>query len=323
MTYILPLALAAIGAFFLYKGAALLIDNATSLARNLGVPVIVIGFTIIALGTSMPELVVGIIAAAGGENQLVLGNIFGSNMANFGLVLGLAALISPFPLPAKNHRLEFFSLILSSALLFILVRDGRLGRLDGALLLSLGIGFCYLTIKHNRDVTIVQQQIERIVTIQHRRERLINFLALLAGMTLIFVGARMLVTNAVVLARLFRVSDMLIGLTIVAIGTSLPEIVTSVVSGVRRTSDLALGNAVGSNIMNILVVLGLTVLISPIQAGPTLWRFDLPVLILASVLVAAALGHSKRLTRLGGGLMVAAYFAYIISSLYIRGGQVF
>lgn len=319
MQYAVPLLLGAVGAFFLYKGASLLIDGATSLARSFGVPVVVIGFTIVALGTSTPELIVGIIAGTQGKSELVLGNILGSNMANIGLVLGIGALFYPAGLPVKNGRIETFSLIFALAVLYMLARDGALNRLDGAVLTVLGIGFMVLMSKAHRP-TPPERVVDAVTSIKPRRERLLSAVAVAAGIALLFVGARMVVTNAVILARLFGISELLIGLTVVAIGTSLPEIVTSAIAVAKKSPDLTVGNALGSNILNVFLVLGITVLITPISADRTLWRFDLPILLVTTIATIALMKRGK-LTKLHGALFLGVYAAYIVFSFWMRNAE--
>lgn len=316
MTLAIPLLLGAGGAFFLYKGASMLIAGSTSLARSFGVPVVVIGFTIVALGTSTPELIVGIVAGAQGKSELVLGNILGSNMANIGLVLGIGALFYPSGLPVKNGRLETFSLIFALAILYALARDGALGRLDGAILTTLGIAFMILMSKAHRP-TRPERVMDAVGAIKPRRERLLSAIAVAAGIALLYVGARMVVTNAVTLARLFGISELLIGLTVVAIGTSLPEIVTSAIAVAKRSPDLTVGNALGSNILNVFIVLGVTVLITPITADRTLWRYDLPILLVTTIATVALMKKGK-LTKIHGVLFFGVYAAYLVFSFWVR-----
>ncbi|MBI2099296.1 calcium/sodium antiporter [Candidatus Uhrbacteria bacterium] len=318
MPYFWPILLFLFGALFLYKGASLLMANATAFARNLGIPVIAIGFTIVAFGTSLPELIVGIFAGIAGKSDIVLGNILGSNMANIGIVLGLAALINPINLPSKNNKFELLSFILSGGILYLLARDGALARLDGIILTALGIAFTIIAIKFHGEGKKFQETMERAVTIRHRREMVLNILAILAGAALLFVGARMLVVNAVSLARMFRVSEILIGLTFVAIGTSLPEIVTAVIASANKSNDLAIGNVLGSNILNILMVLGLTLIISPVVVSPALWQYDLPILLFTTVIIAWLLRRGRRIGRINGILLLIGYFVYIAFSFFIR-----
>lgn len=317
MQYAVPIVLGAVGAFFLYKGAVLLIDGATSLARSIGIPVVVIGFTIVALGTSTPELIVGIVAGVQGKSELVLGNILGSNMANIGLVLGIGALLYPLGLPVRNGRLETFTLVFALAVLYALARDGALSRFDGVLLLALGIAFMILLARAHRP-TVKERVMDAAGAMKFRRERILQFVAVAAGIALLYVGARMVVTNAITLARLFHISELLIGLSVVAIGTSLPEIVTSAIAARKKSADLTVGNALGSNILNVFLVLGLTVIITPIAVDASLWRYDLPILLVTTLTTVAIMKRGK-LTRIHGALFLGAYAAYLAFSFLVRG----
>lgn len=311
------LALGGVGVYLLYRGATLLIDSATDLAKNVGVPIVVIGVTIVAFGTSLPELVVGLVAASDGNSDIVLGNILGSNMANLGLVLGIAALLRPVKVPLTD-RFEVFSMIFATSALFFLVHDGTLGRIDGAMLLALGIAFTFLVMRRARSEHKIEQAVELAVTLQHRRARLWNVLGALAGVALIFVGARMVVTQALGIAKLVGLSDVLVGITLVAIGTSIPEIVTTVIASIRGNSSLTVGNVVGSNVLNIFMVLGLTVLITPIHVRPTVWRYDLPILLAATVLAIRFIRKDKILGRWEGLFLLAGYTAYIVFAFLAR-----
>jgi cation:H+ antiporter len=317
MHYAVPIVLGGLGALFLYKGASLLIDGAAAMARSFGVPLAVIGFTVIAVGTSAPELIVGITAGLQGRSDLVLGNILGSNMVNFGLVLGIGTFLFRSGLPAQNGRLETFALIFALAALYALARDGVLSRVDGGILFALGAVFMWLMVRYHRQTT-AGRVIDAGIAVRFRRERILQAVAVAAGVALLYVGARMVVTNAIVLARLFSISELLIGISVVAIGTSLPEIVTTAVASVRNTPDLTVSNALGSNILNIFVVLGLTVLIAPVAVDVSLWRYDLPVL-LVTTLAAIALMKRGKLTRFHGVLFFTMYVAYVAFSFFVRG----
>jgi len=320
MAYLFPVVLLAAGAYFLYKGAGLLIENATKLAQNLGIPLVFIGFTIVALGTSLPELIVGVIAGIHGNSGIVVGNILGSNAANAGLILGIAALLLPKALPPDRHPFESASLVAAAAVLYLMSIDGVIGRIDGVLLILLGGVFSVMLVRYHRRTTQLQQIVERVVTVQHRRERVLNVLALAAGLGLMFVGARMMVENAVALAGLIGVSEVIIGLTIVAIGTSLPEIFTTVIAVRRGRHQLIVSNALGSNIMNILVVLGVTAVITPTQVSRSFVDYDLPMLISMSLLVYFLIRKGRKLTSWNGILLIAFYFAYIAFAFVIRTG---
>ena len=320
MEVFLVFLLGGIGAFLLYKGATWLISGSTDVARSFGVPVIVIGFTIVALGTSMPELIVSLIAGTQGDTDLVIGNILGSNMANLGLVLGLGALLYPVPgLEVRNARLETYSLIIALATLYAMVRDGNLSRIDGAILVAMGIAFVVLMARTQRASAVVKAFDVASESI-FRRKHIHQILTIMAGIMLMYVGARMMVTNAVAIARLAHVSELLIGLSIVAIGTSLPEVVTSIAAARRRTGDLTVGNALGSNILNVFMVLGLTAFIHPFTIERSQWAYDIPVL-LVSTLLAIALMRRGRLTRRHGMLLLVIYASYLVFSFALRNGM--
>lgn len=320
MTYLVPIVLLAAGAYFLYKGAGLLIENASKLAQNLGIPLVFIGFTIVALGTSLPELIVGIIAGIQGNNGIVIGNILGSNAANAGLILGLAALLLPKALPPDRHPFETASFVVATAILYTLSADGIIGRTDGAVLIAAGIVYSVLLVRYHRRTTQLRQIVERVITVQHRKDRVLNVVALAAGFGLMFIGARMMVENAVEIATTFGVSEVIIGLTAVALGTSLPEIFTTVIAIRRRHTGLIVSNVLGSNILNILVVLGVTALIAPISVSPSFIDYDLPMLTSMCLLVYFLLRKGRKLTAWNGVLLIAFYFGYIAFAFVIRTG---
>lgn len=303
--------LLAVGAYFLYQGANLLISSASKLAQNFGIPLIAVSFTVIALGTSTPKLIVGIVAGLSGHGDLVVSNIIGGNLANLGLVLGLGALLSPLGLPKRGSKIEIYSFILSVALLYLLALDGTLSRLDGAVLCLVGAAFMAAVIRTHREAKHLQEALERAVLIKRRRESFLNLLAVAAAVTVIFVGATFLVENAGALAQAFRVSVTLIGLTVVAIGTSLPEISTTIISSMRQKHDLTIGNIIGSNILNVLVILGVTVIITPVRVAPVIVNRDLPLLLMASVVIASVMRGGRLLTRRAGAILILAYLAYV------------
>lgn len=317
MTLFLVIVLLAVGIGLLVFGARLLIDHALALAKSWGVAIIAIGFTVVAVGTSLPELLVGIIAGWQGQGDLVVGNILGSNLANIGLILGLALLIRPAVLPARNHALESYSLVVSSVLLFLLLLDGRLSRLDGLLLTLLGIGFLWLALRRGREEHRLVQTVEKATAALRPRRRAAHVVGILAGIALLYFGARLTVDNAVTLATLAGLSQAVIGLTIIAIGTSLPELFTSVIASWRREGDLAIGNALGSNIMNILLVLGLTALVAPIRTSFGLWRHDLITLIVVTAVVAALLRYARHLGRVWGAVLSGSYLIFAVFA-YLR-----
>lgn len=320
MQYLYPILLGGIGSFFLYKGATLFLDHSSALARYWRVPLIIIGLTIVAIGTSLPELIVGILAGIEGQNDLVLGNVLGSNMANIGIVLGISALIYPIHLDeVKRSRLELYSLIFSVALLYLMVLDSSLSRLDGSVLIVCGLVFLGLAIRYHRHEHVDSEEVNTTIHLTRRKDLIISVMAVGAGLILLLVGARMIVTNAVTVARLFHLSELFIGITLVAIGTSLPEIITSIVGSVRKSNDLVLGNVIGSNIINVLLVLGITVCITPISVATNFWKLDLPLLLVATVILTHFMYTGKKLGRAYGIMLISMYALYIlIASLVER-----
>lgn len=320
MTYLIPILLGAVGAFFLYKGSVLFLDHSSALARYWRVPLIIIGLTIVALGTSLPELVVGIFAGLEGKNDIVLGNVLGSNVANIGIVLGLSMLIYPINLNvAQKSRLELVSLLFSVALLYVLVLDGYLSRFEGVILIIFGIGFTWLAVRyHGKNNGIEAEDMPTRTVIRRRKDLIVSVIAIAAGLGLLFVGARMIVTNAIVVARLLHLSEVFIGITVVAIGTSLPEIVTAIVGSLRKSNDLVIGNVVGSNILNILIVLGVTVCIAPITVAASFWKVDLPMVLFMTVVLAGMIYRGQRLGKRFGILFLGAYSLYIFIAFLVE-----
>ncbi len=319
MQYFIPLLLGAVGSFFLYKGATLFLDHSSALARYWRVPLIIIGLTIVAIGTSLPELIVGILAGIEGQNDLVLGNVLGSNMANIGIVLGISALIYPIHLgEAKQSRLELYSLIFSVALLYLMVLDGSLSRLDGVTLVVCGLGFLGLAIRYHLHERVDSDEVNATIRIARHKDLIISLMAVGAGLILLLVGARMIVTNAVIVARLFNLSELFIGITLVAVGTSLPEIITSIVGSLRKSNDLVLGNVIGSNIINVLLVLGITVCITPISVATNFWKLDLPLLLLATLLLTHFMYTGKKLGKAYGVLLIGLYGLYVLIALILE-----
>jgi cation:H+ antiporter len=319
MAIILPsILLLVVGLALLYQGAAMLIGNSTRLAKNLGIPLIVVGFTIVALGTSVPELIVGVFSALEGKNSITLGAVLGSNMANIGLALGLAALISPVGLPSKDHRFELYTMVLAVGLMYMLLRDGNLDRIDGLILVTFAAVFTYHALRDTRREKKVEQMVEKAVTIQNRREKIFNVLGIAAGLVLLLVGGSIAVNNSVALARLAGVSEILIGLSLIAIGTSLPEIITTVLAAIKKESHISVGNIIGSNIMNILLVLGISVLIHPITVQSTVWRYDLPFLLIVSLILLGLASSDRKITRRESVILLSVYAAYIAFAFLLR-----
>ena len=311
------LSLIAIAAGFalLIWGADRFVDGAAALARNLGVPPLVIGLTIVGMGTSAPELLVSGLAAAQGNPSLGIGNAIGSNITNIGLVLGVTALIAPLSVHSRLLQRELPLLLIAMLFGYLLLADGQLQRLEGvALLCGLFLVLAWMVYSaHSAGRSeAIADEMELPQTMGTARA----VLAFLLGLIVLLAGSKALVWGAVDIAQRLGVSDLVIGLTIVAIGTSLPELAASVISARRGEPDIALGNVIGSNLFNVLGVLGLPGLLAPGPVPGEVLTRDYPVMLALTVLLFAfafSLRNGERhINRLEGGLLLAAFIGYEI-----------
>jgi cation:H+ antiporter len=317
----------AVGLAVLYVGAEWLVRSASRLATSFGVPALIIGLTIVALGTSAPELIVSVSAALAGSSDIALGNILGSNVANIGLILGLAGLINILTVNEQLVRREIPVMVGVSVLLWAMAADGEIGRLEGLALL-MGYGVFTFALYYFREkppspkeqaaIGEIEEEVARIEKVEPSAAPDINRLretgVLAVGLALLAVGAQFTVNGAVNIARVLGISELVIGLTLVAVGTSLPEIVTSLVAAYRRHSDIAIGNVVGSNIGNILAILGLTALITPIQVAPELLTFEFPAMIFFAALV-IPFAWNRQLNKWEAVAFLVAYAVFVIGTL--------
>jgi cation:H+ antiporter len=306
------------GLVILVFGAELLVRGAARLAAGLGIPALVIGLTVVAFGTSAPELAVSIKSAFAGQADIALGNVVGSNIFNVLFILGLAALITPLVVSQQLVRLDVPLMIAVSVLVLLLGLDGHLGRLDGALLFGGLIGYTLFLVRQSRrESAAVQAEYAQEYGTPGRLTRaqwLVNLALVLAGLALLVAGSRWLVDGAVAIARQFGVSELIIGLTIVAAGTSLPEVATSVVASLRGERDIAVGNVVGSNLFNLMSVLGLTSLIAPhgISVPAAALQFDIPVMIAVALACLPVFFTGHLIARWEGALFLGYYLAYML-----------
>lgn len=314
---ILDLVLVAFGLAGLYFGGEWLVKAASRLAESYGVPPIIIGLTIVAVGTSMPELVVSVSAAIAGSSDISLGNIVGSNIANIGLILGISGLIITLTIHESLIRQEIPVMIVVSVVLFAFATTGTITGVMGLVLLAGYAGFIYLlyrgyqTQANGAGVGEIEAEVEAIEGEPQAVNRRTEFIRMAGGIVLLVIGAQLTVTGAVNLARSFGVSELVIGLTLVAVGTSLPELATSVVAALRNHSDIAVGNVVGSNIANILIILGLTSIVRPIQVNPSLLRLEFPAMIAFAVILFPFV-LDRKLERWAAGLFLLAYLAFVV-----------
>ncbi len=303
------------GLVALFYGGNWLVRGASNLAMSFGVSVLVIALTLVAIGTSMPELLVSIQAALVGKSDLAIGNVIGSNIANIGLILGAAGLIAPLSVNANLLRREIPIMIVFSIGTFALTLDGGIGRLDGAALL---LGYLGFNVMLYRQAKTEQDQQDRLLAdlgAAPRRDhkRLPEFIWLLLGILALVFGARMMVEGAVNLARMIGVSELVIAITLVAFGTSLPELAASLAAAFQRETDLAIGNIVGSNIANLLLILGLTALVQPIAVDRAEVQLEFLAMIGFAVLLLPFLRH-QRLGRGPAAILLGAYIAFILYS---------
>jgi cation:H+ antiporter len=298
------------GVLLLFAGAEGLVRGSASLALRLGMPPLVVGLTVVAFGTSMPELVVSVQAALAGQGGLALGNVVGSNIGNIGLILGISALVAPLAVQARIIRLDLPLLVLVSAALVALLLDGRLGRVEGAFLFAGAVLYTGFTLHAARreGAAVRKEYAEGIGATSG--SALLDSGLVLGGLLLLVGGARLLVSGAVSLAEAAGLPDAVIGLTIVAIGTSLPELATSVVAAFRGEGDIAVGNVVGSNLFNVLGILGVTALVHPVSG--TIGVFDLAVMGGAAVVLLPMMWTGRRVSRGEGAVLLAGYVAYIV-----------
>jgi cation:H+ antiporter len=281
-----------VGIILLFFGGEWLVKAASRIAASFGLPALLIGMTIVAFGTSTPELVVSVSAAIEGSSDIAVGNVVGSNIANIGLILGLCGLILPLTVHINLIRREIPIMILVSLVLTLLSLDGEVGRVEGGLLVVGYLVFLvvsyYLARLEPQD-TANEEEVESEVAAIEGKPKQVNRNTEIGRFTIaivmLVIGAQLTVDGAVALARAVGISELAIGLTLVAVGTSLPEIATSLVAAYRRHADIAIGNVVGSNIANILAILGLAAFISPVKVAPMVIQFDMPFMLLFAVLL--------------------------------------
>ena len=303
-----------LGFFLLVVGAEFLVRGAARVALAVGISPLVVGLTVVAFGTSAPELAVSMVSSFTGKGDLALGNVIGSNIFNILVILGISALIIPLVVHQQLVRFDVPFMIVISVLLLLLGMDGLVGRWDGLLLSSLLISYTvFLIIKSRKEGKEVVDEYENEFGSKKDQVWWKNLMWIVIGMAGLVLGSKWLVDSAVEIATAYGVSELVIGLTIVATGTSLPEVATSVVAAVKGERDIAVGNAVGSNIFNILSVIGISSLISPggIAVSKAALTFDLPVMIGVAVACLPIFFTKYCITRLNGAFFILYYGAYL------------
>ena len=300
-----------LGAALLYVGGEFLVRGAVRLAARIGVSSLVIGLTVVAFGTSAPELAATLVSAFQGVPAIAIGNVVGSNIANVGLILGLTAMVYPLEASLRFIRREIPAAVVVGLLLLPIMAGGSIGRAEGAILLVLlGVYLWYL---FQHDEKPMLDEIEDDVREDHERPLWLLAGGVAVGVLLLIAGARLLVEGAVDIATALGVPERVIGLTLVAFGTSLPELASSLVAAVRREGDLILGNIIGSNIFNVLAVLGATAAIQavPVDLGAT-WM-DIAIMLGFSLALLPMMTFGYKLGRKRGATLLVAYVLYILT----------
>ncbi len=305
-----------LGLVLLVAGGELLVRGAVQLAQKFRISPLLIGLTLVGFGTSTPELVTSLQAAFSGSPGIAVGNVVGSNIANILLILGISAIIFPIVIARATFRRDGIVLAAATAMCLGAVLLGQLTPLLGIVFVAALAGYIYFAFRQERQSNAASDAAAGMTRADFPAPSpaliALDLLFVAGGLALTIFGARFLVSSAIDIARLFSVSETIIGLTIVAVGTSLPELVTSVMAALRKHGDIAFGNIVGSNIYNILGILGVTAIIKPIPVPPQIASFDIWVMIAATALMFVTATSRWKISRLEGGVMLAAYAGYCV-----------
>lgn len=311
---VIPIVYLLVGLVLLYFGAEFLVKGSANLAMKMGVSALVVGLTVVAFGTSAPELVVSIKAGLAGKGDLAVGNVIGSNIFNIALILGITATVRPVKVHLNVLRVDTPIMVACSILLMLFLMDTSISRIEGTIL-TLGIlVYTSLTIivARKSGENKIDFPVEQITpTPEKKMNPLVDILLTILGLGLLVFGSRFFVDGAIDIARIMGVSEAIIGLTIVAGGTSLPELATSVIAAIKKESDIAIGNIVGSNIFNILAILGISSVITPLHA-PGVDRISIYFMLGIAVLLLPFMRTGFKLTRLEGLIFLAIYGGYMV-----------
>jgi len=310
-----------IGFLGVYFGAEWLVKGSSNLSRELGIRPLIIGLTVIAFGTSSPELAVSLTASIKESSEIAIGNIIGSNIANIGLVLGITAMIFPLKVERNIIKKELPLMIAISVVFYLMAMDKKIGFIDGSFLFTGIILFTgyhiYRTIKSNSRSYNLTSGTDMAgfadkQSLTRRKNLLLNILFIAIGLAGLLIGAQLLVKGAIFIAGRCGISEMAIGLTAVAFGTSIPEMATSVVSAFRKEAELCVGNIIGSNIFNILMVIGSVTLIRPLNVTQETLFFELPAMLLFSAVLIPMMMGTWAINRIKGFILVFGYCAFVV-----------
>lgn len=301
-----------LGLFILLLGGKFLVDGASSIALKLGMSTGLIGLTIVAFGTSAPELLVSVNAALKGNSDISIGNVIGSNISNLALVLGLSGLFYPILIRKTHIRFDYAIMVFVTVVFYLLSLDLYISFWEGVFLLTGMIAFnAYLFRNLGKPLEKIQENVEEEFNQVKIYSWTISIGFLIVGIIGLYFGSELLVTNAVLISREFGISERVIGVTIVAIGTSLPELITSIIAALSKRTDLALGNILGSNIMNILSIIGITAMINPIVISEAFIESDYLWMIGISLLLFPLMRAKMRISKVEGTILLLSYFAYL------------
>ncbi len=297
------------GILLLFGSGKYLVESSVAISRRLRIPRMIIGLTVVAFGTSAPELLVSLQAAVAGFPEIAMGNVVGSNISNILLVLAITAIIFPIPVPSSSVRWDWPIMMFVSLLLFIFTLNGWLTRLEGIILVFLLLVYIGFSIFRARSIARTK---EEPIEEGAMRWWVAGLLLLISFAGLAF-GASLLVDNAAIIAEDLGISKRVISITIIAVGTSIPEVATSVIAAMKKETDISVGNIIGSNIMNVLSVLGVTSIIGPIKVDTEIIKFDIPWMLATSALLLMLMlpASRSRLTRWEGIFMILIYLLYI------------
>jgi cation:H+ antiporter len=308
-----------VGLIALVGGAELLVKGAATIASRLGIAPVIIGLTVVAFGTSMPEMAVSVSASLGGTADVAFGNVVGSNIGNILLILGASAVVGGLAVQQRIIRFDIPLLIVVSIVAFAMALDNTIGRLDGVILFT-GVlaytGWLVRAARNERSDVAAEyaDSVETLEGVAVERPMWFNVALVVAGLTVLVVGSQLLVDSATDIAEAAGVSELVIGLTVVAIGTSLPELATSIMAAIRGQRDIAVGNVIGSNLFNLMSVLGLSSIVSSdgIPVSDVSLRLDLPVMLAATVVLVPIVWNGFEIRRWEGAVLIAFYAVYVL-----------
>lgn len=297
------------GVILLSGGAHYFVNSASHIAKRLGIPAVVIGLTVVAFGTSGPELAVNVLASLRGNSEIALGNVVGSNIFNVSVILGICALIMPLKVNMQLLKIDIPIMVVTSLFLWLLIRNGELSRVEGIILFIGILAYTFLQVHFAlKEKAKIKEEFE--TEYKEEGKPLKDAAILILGLAMLIFGAHLFVKGAIDLARLVGISEEVIALTIIAAGTSLPEVATSISATLKGERDIAIGNVVGSNIFNILGILGISGIITSLPVDAHMAKIDIPIMIIIGVLMIPFTIKNKTLGRWGGFIFFSLWLAY-------------